>query len=129
MPISWEEGAGAVAARGSTIFAHVGVLDRSGPAVCALTLGHGGTPANYMGTFPAFIAACPSISDLDPGGVKYVHSEHLYGSTGTRLSPCPPTSNCQLQRVAGANVEVTGGVLRRSAPCPGAGTRHQARAD
>ena len=54
---------------------------RKGLPRVAATFSHGGTPASYMGTFPAFLAAWGPV-DFSFGsgqGVKCVHSEHLYG--------------------------------------------------
>ncbi|MFO1262339.1 MAG: molybdopterin-dependent oxidoreductase [Rhodoferax sp.] len=112
VPISWEEALETVAARLNDIRAR-GVLDEAGLPRVALTLGHGGTPANYMGTFPAFIAAWGPI-DFSFGsgqGVKCVHSEHLYGEYWHRaFTVSADTPNCNYNVSFGANVEVTGGV-------------------
>jgi len=112
VPISWDEALDIVAAKLTDIRAR-GVLDDEKLPRVALTLGHGGTPANYMGTFPAFIAAWGAM-DYSFGsgqGVKCVHSEHLYGEYWHRaFTVSADTPNCNYNVSFGANVEVTGGV-------------------
>jgi phenylacetyl-CoA:acceptor oxidoreductase len=85
----------------------------------AASFGHGGTPAMYMGTFPAFLAAWGPI-DYSFGsgqGVKCVHSEHLYGEFWHRaFTVAADTPSSQYVISLGANVESSGG------PC--AVTRH-----
>ena len=59
----------------------------------AATFGHGGTPASYMGTFPAFWPLRGPI-DFQPVGRGVQIAcipKHLYGSSGTGPSPSPPT--------------------------------------
>ncbi|SPE36469.1 hypothetical protein SBBP1_940023 [Burkholderiales bacterium] len=80
VPISWDEALDIVAAKLNTIRA-TGLRDQAGLPRLAASFGHGGTPANYMGTFPALLSAWGPI-DYSFGsgqGVKCVHSEHLYG--------------------------------------------------
>lgn len=118
VPISWDEALdmlaaklGAVAARGHT--------DESGLPRVAATFGHGGTPAMYMGSFPAFLAAWGPI-DFSFGsgqGVKCVHSEHLYGEFWHRaFTVAADTPLAKYVISIGSNVEASGG------PC--AVTRH-----
>jgi phenylacetyl-CoA:acceptor oxidoreductase len=90
-----------------------GLIDAQGLPRVAVTFGHGGTPAHYMGTFPAFLSAFGPV-DFSFGsgqGVKCVHSEHLYGEYWHRaftVSADTPLSNYIVS--FGANNEVTGGV-------------------
>ena len=116
--ISWDEALDLVAEKLKTTRAK-GVLDESGVPRLAASFGHGGTPAMYMGTFPAFLSAWGPI-DYSFGsgqGVKCVHSEHLYGEFWHRAFTvaADTTSACYVISL-GANVESSGG------PC--AVTRH-----
>jgi phenylacetyl-CoA:acceptor oxidoreductase len=112
VPISWDEALDTVAAKLNDIRSR-GLLDEQNLPRVALTLGHGGTPANYMGTFAAFIAAWGDM-DYSFGsgqGVKCVHSEHLYGEYWHRaFTVAADTPHCNYIVSFGANVEVTGGV-------------------
>ena len=112
VPISWDEALDIVSGKLNDIRAR-GLLDDEKLPRVALTLGHGGTPANYMGTFPAFIAAWGAM-DFSFGsgqGVKCVHSEHLYGEYWHRaFTVSADTPHCNYIVSFGANVEVTGGV-------------------
>jgi len=56
VPISWDEALDIVAARMREIRAK-GLLNEEGVPRLASTTGGGGTPVQYMGTFPAFMAA------------------------------------------------------------------------
>ncbi len=112
VPISWDEALDAIAAKLVDIRRR-GMLDEQGLPRVAATFGHGGTPANYMGTFPAFLAALGPI-DYSFGsgqGVKCTHSEHLYGEYWHRaFTVSADTPNADYIVSFGANVEVTGGV-------------------
>jgi phenylacetyl-CoA:acceptor oxidoreductase len=120
VPISWDEALDIVAAKLNGIRAK-GLIDELGLPRVAATFGHGGTPASYMGAFPAFLSAWGMI-DYSFGsgqGVKCVHSEHLYGEFWHRaftVSADTPHANYIVS--FGANVEITGG------PC--AAARHAA---
>ncbi|CAA7626270.1 molybdopterin-dependent oxidoreductase [Magnetospirillum sp. SS-4] len=119
VPISWDEALDLVAARLNGIRER-GLLDEQGLPRVAATFGHGGTPASYMGTLPAFLAAWGPIDySLGSGqGVKCTHSEHLYGEFWHRaFTVCADTTNTRYIVSFGANVEVTGGVcaVRRHA--------------
>ncbi|HXY05834.1 MAG TPA: molybdopterin-dependent oxidoreductase [Burkholderiaceae bacterium] len=111
LPISWDEALDIVATKLNTIRAK-GLLDEAGLPRVAVSFGHGGTPANYMGTFPAFLSAWGPI-DYSFGsgqGVKCVHSEHLYGEFWHRaFTVSADTPNARYVIAVGANVEVTGG--------------------
>ncbi len=110
--ISWDEALDLVAAKLSDIRQR-GLTDEAGMPRVAVTFGHGGTPANYMGTLPAFLSAFGPV-DFSFGsgqGVKCVHSEHLYGEFWHRaftVSADTPYSNYIVS--FGANNEVSGGV-------------------
>jgi phenylacetyl-CoA:acceptor oxidoreductase len=112
VPISWDEALDTVAAK-LTAVRNRGHIDEQGLPRVAVTFGHGGTPAHYMGTFPAFLSAFGPV-DFSFGsgqGVKCVHSEHLYGEYWHRaftVSADTPLSNYIVS--LGANNEVSGGV-------------------
>ena len=80
VPISWDEALDIVADRMKEMRAK-GLRDGSGFPRLAMTTGGGGTPVQYMGSWPAFLSAWGAI-DQGYGagqGVKCYHSEHLYG--------------------------------------------------
>ena len=117
--IGWDEALDTVAGR-LTDIRQRGALDEAGLPRVAATFGHGGTPASYMGTFPALLATLGPIDySLGSGqGVKCVHSEHLYGEFWHRgFTVCSDTPHTRYIVSFGANVEVTGGVcaVRRHA--------------
>ena len=118
VPISWDEALDLVAAKLNDIRAR-GLIDEVGLPRVAATFGHGGTPASYMGSFPAYLSAWGMI-DYSFGsgqGVKCVHSEHLYGEYWHRaFTVSADTPNANYIVSFGANVEITGG------PC--AAARH-----
>jgi phenylacetyl-CoA:acceptor oxidoreductase len=111
-PISWDEALDIVAAKMRDIRAK-GIIDEAGLPRVAASFGHGGTPSNYMGTFPAFLSAWgPMDFSFGSGqGVKCVHSEHLYGEYWHRaFTVAADTPYTEYNIAFGANVEVTGGV-------------------
>jgi len=112
VPIGWDEALDIVAGRLQDIRGR-GLVDEQGLPRVAVSFGHGGTPASYMGALPAFLAAWGPI-DYSMGsgqGVKCTHSEHLYGEFWHRgFTVCADTPNTSYIVAFGANVEVTGGV-------------------
>jgi len=117
--ISWDEALDTIAAKLRDIRDR-GLLDEQGLPRVAASFGHGGTPAHYMGTFPAFLGAWGPI-DYSFGsgqGVKCVHSEHLYGEFWHRaFTVCADTVSTRYIVSFGSNSEVSGGVcaVRRHA--------------
>jgi phenylacetyl-CoA:acceptor oxidoreductase len=113
VPISWDEAFELVAARLNDLRT-AGLADASGYPRLAVSLGGGGTPQSYMGTFPAFLAAWGPV-DMGFGsgqGVKCYHSEHLYGEYWHRaFTVSPDTPLCDYLISCGANVEASGGVV------------------
>jgi len=112
VPISWKEALDLVGDRLRRL-REEGLTDASGYPRLAMSTGGGGTPVQYMGSFPAFMAAW---GPLDQGygagqGVKCYHSEHLYGELWHRafiVSPDTPYVNYIIN--CGNNVEASGGV-------------------
>lgn len=111
VPISWDEALDMVAEKLNAARAK-SLVDEAGLPRLAVSLGHGGTPSNYMGTFPAFLTAWGDV-DFSFGsgqGVKCVHSEHLYGEFWHRgFTVAADTPNCRYNIAVGTNVDVTGG--------------------
>ncbi len=112
VPISWDEALDTVAGKLKETRAK-GVLDESGYARLAVSLGGGGTPVAYAGTLPALMAAWGDV-DFSFGsgqGVKCTHSEHLYGEFWHRgFTVCPDTPNCNYVVSFGAGTETASGV-------------------
>ena len=112
VPISWDEALDIVAGKMREIRAK-GAHDEQGYPRLAASFGGGGTPTQYMGTFPALLSAWGPV-DLGFGGgqgVKCYHSEHLYGELWHRafiVSPDTPYTNYVIN--CGNNVEASGGV-------------------
>ncbi len=110
--ISWDEALDLIAAKMRELRAR-GLLNEQGVPRVAVTLGQGGVPHAYMGTFPALLAAWGSI-DYSFGtgeGVKCVHSEHLYGEYWHRaFTVSADTPTCNYLVSFGNNAEVSGGV-------------------
>lgn len=119
MPISWDEALDTVATQLKEIRSR-GLLNDQGMPRVAATFGSGGTPASYMGTFPAFLSAWgPMDFSFGSGqGVKCIHSEHLYGEYWHRaFTVCPDTLHTNYVVTFGSNIEVSGGpcAVRRHA--------------
>ncbi len=112
VPISWDEAFDIVAAKLTEIRAK-GLLDDQGYPRVAASFGGGGTPTQYMGTFPAFLAAWGPV-DMGFGsgqGIKCYHSEHLYGELWHRaFIVSPDTPRCRYVISCGTNTEASGGV-------------------
>ncbi len=112
VPISWDEALDTVAGRMREMRAR-GLNDENGFPRLAVSFGGGGTPTQYMGTFPAFLSAWGDV-DLGFGGgqgVKCYHSEHLYGELWHRaFIVSPDTPYCNYVINCGNNVEASGGV-------------------
>ncbi len=113
VPISWEEAFDIVGAKLREIRAK-GLKDESGFPRLGITTGGGGTPVQYMGAWPAFMAAWgPVDQGFGAGqGVKCYHSEHLYGEFWHRafiVSPDTPYTNFVIN--CGANIEASHGVV------------------
>ncbi len=110
-PISWDEALEMLSDK-LTGIREKGLTDEVGMPRVAATFGHGGTPAYYMGTFPAFLASWGPI-DFSFGsgqGVKCVHSEHLYGEFWHRaFTVAADTPNTRFVLSIGTNVDATGG--------------------
>lgn len=113
VPISWDEAYDIVGTKLREVRAK-GLKDESGFPRLAVSTGGGGTPVQYMGSWPAFLAAW---GPLDQGfgagqGVKCYHSEHLYGEFWHRafiVSPDTPHTNYVIN--CGANIEASHGVV------------------
>ena len=97
VPISWDEALDTVAGKLRQAI-DAGLTDQSGYPRIAASFGGGGTPTQYMGTFPALLTALGKV-DLGFGagqGVKCYHSEHLYGELWHRafiVAPDTPRVN------------------------------------
>ncbi len=112
-PISWDEALETVAARLNDIRSR-SLVDEDGYPRVAFTIGGGGTPLMYMGTFPAFMAAWgPVDNSLGAGGtVKCTHAQHMYGELWHRaFTSCPDTPHCGYVVSFGTNIEAAGGVM------------------
>ncbi len=112
VPIGWDEALDTVAARLQAL-RDKGLRDESGYPRLAVTFGQGGTPARYMGAFPAFLSAW-GPADLGFGsgqGVKCLHSEHLYGEFWHRaFTVVVDSPHCDYIINCGANVDASAGV-------------------
>jgi phenylacetyl-CoA:acceptor oxidoreductase len=112
VPISWDEALDIVAAKLREIRAK-GLRDEQGFPRVAASFGGGGTPTQYMGTFPAFLSAWGPV-DLGFGagqGIKCYHSEHLYGEFWHRafiVSPDTPLTRYII--ACGHNTDASAGV-------------------
>ncbi|MDP6389487.1 MAG: molybdopterin-dependent oxidoreductase [Alphaproteobacteria bacterium] len=111
-PITWDEALDIVAGK-MTEMQKKGLRDESGAPRLAVTTGGGGTPVQYGGTFPAFMAAWGPIDQgFGAGqGVKCYHSEHLYGELWHRaFVVSPDTPYCNYVINCGNNSDSSGGV-------------------
>ena len=112
VPISWDEALDIVAGKMKAIRAK-GVKDDAGYPRLAVSFGGGGTPARYMGAFPAFLSAWGAI-DFGFGsgqGAKCYHAEHLYGELWHRaFTVAADTPNCDYLINCGNNQEASAGV-------------------
>lgn len=126
-PISWDEAFTLITDKLKAVRAK-GLTDENGYPRVAASFGGAGTPAQYMGTFPSFLAAWGPV-DLGFGsgqGVKCTHSEHLYGELWHRaFTVVPDTPNCKYIVSFGGNVEASGGVagVWRHAAARASGTK------
>ena len=111
-PVSWEEALDLVAEKLREVRAQ-GVEDENGYPRLAFSAGGGGTPVQYMGTWPAFLAAWGRVDQgIGSGqGLKCYHSEHLYGELWHRaFIVAPDTPYCNYLINFGHNVDASGGV-------------------
>jgi len=112
VPISWDEALDIVGKKIKETLAD-GPLDESGYPKIAASFGGGGTPTQYMGTFPALLSAFGGV-DLGFGagqGVKCYHSEHLYGELWHRaFIVAPDTPHCNYILSFGHNGDASAGV-------------------
>jgi phenylacetyl-CoA:acceptor oxidoreductase len=109
--ISWDEALDRVADKLKAIKAS-GVRDEQGYPKLAVSFGGGGTPARYMGSFPAFLSAVgPADFGFGSGqGAKCYHSEHLYGELWHRaFTVIVDSQNCDYILNFGHNMEASGG--------------------
>ncbi len=111
-PISWDEAFDIVACKMKEVF-ETGLIDSSGYPRIAASFGGGGTPTQYMGTFPALLSAIGKV-DLGFGagqGVKCYHSEHLYGELWHRaFIVAPDTPRVKYILSCGHNGDAATGV-------------------
>lgn len=111
VPISWDEALDLVAAKIRDVL-KTGLLDESGYPRIAASFGGGGTPTQYMGTFPALLSALGKV-DLGFGagqGIKCYHSEHLYGELWHRaFTVSADIPYCNFVISCGNNTEASGG--------------------
>ena len=112
VPITWNEALDIIADKLKEVRSK-GLLDESGYPRVAASFGGGGTPTQYMGTFPAFLSAWGPM-DLGFGagqGVKCYHSEHMYGELWHRaFIVAPDTPYCNYIISCGHNGDASGGV-------------------
>ncbi len=110
--ISWDEAFALIEQRLKSIIQR-GLLDENGHPRLAVTLGEGGTPDAYYGTFNAFLQAWGPV-DFSFGtgeGVKCYHTEHLFCEFWHRaFIVAADTPKTKLLLSFGHNDNVTSGV-------------------
>jgi phenylacetyl-CoA:acceptor oxidoreductase len=110
--ISWDEALDIIAEKMTAIRA-AGLRDEEGYPKLAVSFGSGGTPARYMGAFPALLSAW-GAADFGFGsgqGAKCYHSEHLYGELWHRaFTVIVDSQYCDYILNFGNNQEASSGV-------------------
>ena len=111
--IDWDEALDLVAAELAEVRAK-GVLNEAGCPRVAVTIGADGTPPAYYGTLDAFMAAWgPFDRALGAGGgIRCLHSEHLYGELWHRAFTCAAdVPRCNYVIAFGCNSNASSGVV------------------
>ena len=127
VPITWDEALDLIADKLREVQGK-GLADESGYPRVAASYGGGGTPTQYMGTFPALLAAIGKV-DLGFGagqGVKCYHSEHLYGELWHRAFIVAPDTPGKLYPILRAQRRCLNRRCRHMASCRCQRPRHEA---